>query len=132
MRSELTLLNGAKAAIIAHFLAQPMEEHALVCGALARLPNTLPHSLLIFWGDFQGEWSIISLKATHIATLSYERRNMHLQAWGLLLHLRVKTLLLRHLEALGLLNHGAYDNLRYRMLQQQPLLLLSLIASGPQ
>jgi hypothetical protein len=52
---ELTLLTGAKAAFIASYLPQPIEEHAQVCKALANLPQTLPHQFLILGGDLHGD-----------------------------------------------------------------------------
>ena len=51
---EITLHSGEKAAIIASYLPQPMEEHKRTCHALARLPATLPYHLLIIGGDLQG------------------------------------------------------------------------------
>ena len=53
---ELTLQTGAKAAFISSYLPQPLEEHAKVCQALANLPKTLPHQILILGGDLQGNW----------------------------------------------------------------------------
>jgi hypothetical protein len=52
---ELTLLSGEKAAFIACYLPQPLEEHARVCKALANLPQVLPHQILIMGGDLQGD-----------------------------------------------------------------------------
>ena len=42
---------GAKRAIIASYPPQPVEEHTYVCEALARLPTSLPHHLLVVARD---------------------------------------------------------------------------------
>ncbi len=52
--TEINLQSGEKAAIIANYLPQSVEEHDLACKALARLPVILPHHLLILRGDLQG------------------------------------------------------------------------------
>ena len=70
---ELTLLTGAKAAFIACYLPQPIEEHAQVCKALANLPHALPHQILILGGDLQGDWDGTSPKTQHITSLPFVR-----------------------------------------------------------
>jgi hypothetical protein len=52
----LTLDNNTKATIILCYLSQTVEAHSLTCAALAQLPHTLPHSLIILGGDLQGGW----------------------------------------------------------------------------
>ena len=51
---EITLHSGAKGAIIANYLLQPVDEHERACQALARLSWALPHHFLILGGDIQG------------------------------------------------------------------------------
>jgi hypothetical protein len=70
---ELTLLTGAKAAFIACYLPQLLEEHAQVCKALANLPQVLPHQILILGGDLQGEWEGTSPKTPHVTSLPFKR-----------------------------------------------------------
>ena len=70
---KLTLLSGTKAAFIACYLPQPLEEHAQVCKALANLPQVLPHQILILGGDLQGDWEGPSPKTPHITSLPFER-----------------------------------------------------------
>ena len=48
---EITLHSGDKAAIIASYFPQSVEEHERARQALARLPVALPHNLLILGGD---------------------------------------------------------------------------------
>ncbi len=52
---DLALLTGTKAAFIACYLPQPMEEHAQVCKTLANLPQVLPHQILILGGDLHDD-----------------------------------------------------------------------------
>ena len=70
---EITLHSGEKAAIIASYLPQPMEEHKRTCHALARLHATLPYHLLIIGGDLQGGWTCPNPKDAHIHTLPFSR-----------------------------------------------------------
>ena len=72
---DLALLTDAKAVIVSSYLPQPMDEHARVCHALAKLPFALPHHLLILGGDLQGGWTGSTPKATHIhRALPFARR----------------------------------------------------------
>ena len=70
---ELALQNGSKAAILSCYLPQTVEAHAATCDALSQLPGTLPHSLIIMGGDFQGGWDTASPKDAHIVALPYSR-----------------------------------------------------------
>jgi hypothetical protein len=44
----------------------------MVCEALAQLPNTLPHHLIILGGDLKGGWDNTSPKYIHVAILPYK------------------------------------------------------------
>ena len=48
---ELTMDNGTKAAIISCYIPQTVEAHSLTYAALAQLPRTLTHSLIILGGS---------------------------------------------------------------------------------
>ena len=69
---ELTLLNGAKAAIVSCDLPQTLKAHAITCDALSQLPHTLPHSLIILGGSLQGGREQSSPKDIHIVALPYK------------------------------------------------------------
>jgi hypothetical protein len=69
---ELSLDNGTKAAIISCYLSQTVEAHSLTCAALAQLPHTLTHSLIILGGDFQRGGAVVP-QDIHIALLPYQR-----------------------------------------------------------
>jgi len=69
----ITLHPGAKAAIIARRLLQPVDEHERACQTLARLPRTLPHHLLILGGDLQGGWTSSMPKDAHVQSLPFLR-----------------------------------------------------------
>ena len=51
---ELILFNGTKAAIISCYRPQTVEAHSHTCVALAQLPHTFPHPLIILGGDLRG------------------------------------------------------------------------------
>ena len=68
---EIILHSWEKADIIASYLPQPVEEHGGKCQALARLPATLLHSLLIISGDLQGGYTGPNQKDIHIQTLPF-------------------------------------------------------------
>jgi len=70
---ELTLHSGAKAAIIACYLAQDAEAHTRTCIALSALPSELPHHVLILGGDFHGNWSGLNTKDDNISNLPFRR-----------------------------------------------------------
>ena len=70
---ELTLFNGTKEVIISCYLPQTVEAHSNTCAALAQLPHTLPHPLIILGGDLQGGWEQMSPKDVQIAALPYKR-----------------------------------------------------------
>jgi hypothetical protein len=61
------------ATIVSCYLPQLAETHTYACEALARLPTSLPHHLLIVGGDLQGGWDGTSPKYIHIASLPYVR-----------------------------------------------------------
>jgi hypothetical protein len=69
---ELTLGSGTNAAIISCYLPQTVDAHSLICAALAQLPHTLPHFLVIMGGNLQGGWEQSSPKDAHIAGLPYK------------------------------------------------------------
>jgi hypothetical protein len=75
---ELTLNNGTKAAIIYCYFPQSIETHSLTCGALANLPQPLPHSFIIIGGDLQGGGDSRPLKMhTSLTSLTKDGRGPH-------------------------------------------------------
>jgi hypothetical protein len=70
---EITLHSGEKAAVVASYLPQPVEEHGRTCQAFDRLPATLPHHLLILGGDLHDGWTCPNQKDAHIQTLPFLR-----------------------------------------------------------
>ncbi len=63
---ELTLFNGTKAAIVSCYPHQTIEAHFDTYAALTKLPNTLPHSLIIWMGGPTGGLGPIVLEGrTH-------------------------------------------------------------------